>query len=262
MSGRPKRAAAARARNTIDSEVADTTYDGGSKAAPKPRGGKAVAAKRPAADSDGSDGGDEAAAPPSKQRKVAKPPPKRPAPRAKPAPPPKPAPTCCDAATHGVLETLLLRGALHAVDVARLGCVSRYWRHRSGGELKVLSAAYKASLKDRPAGADLGGGVQDEPCARCGKFEPGCMGLLPRSGLVACSDHFFTRPDTCAFLNVDALGDALISATAAKRAFYLTPAELRPLPNYSVRSLAAASAGVWTLRCTAIVKTCTVLVRR
>jgi hypothetical protein len=231
MPGRPKRAATAAAGNNGADE---------SKAAPKRVGGKAgPGAKRPAADSDGDDGGDEAAAPPSKQRKVSKTLPKRPAPRAKPATPPNPAPTCCDEATHCVLEIMLQRDTLHAVDVARLGCLSRFWRHRAGSELKAMAAAYKAAaavLKDRPAGADLGGAVQDEPCAFCGDCDPGRMGLLPRSGRVACSEHFYVCPEQpCAGLNTDALGDALIGASVAKKLFYLTPADLKPLPTYSVR---------------------------
>jgi hypothetical protein len=169
------------------------------------------------------------------------------APRAKPAAkaapalppaPPLPSPSCCDAATHGVLEIMLQRGALHALDVARLGCLSRFWRARAGAELEALSAAYKAALKGRPKGEECYHHAAGQACATCGKATTRMFGVRPDTLAPACSDHYWISCfyDKTQRLHVDVLATQLLPAGDAKKKFYLTPADLRPLATYSVRA--------------------------
>jgi len=177
------------------------------------------------------------------------------APRAKPAakakaaapPAPPPAvPSCCDATTHAVLETLLLRGALHPLDVARLGCVSRFWRARAGGELEALSAAYKASLKDKPPGARVYMRVMGRACETCGGRES--MGIRPDTMAPACWRHHFLDyiRDKTERLHVDVLSKQLLPLGEIRKRFYLTPADLAPLDNYSASD--APTERCWRLR--------------
>jgi hypothetical protein len=237
-----------------DEEVAATLRRGGAKKKAKTAaaGGKAPkrGAKRPAPDSDDDDDGgggadsckdecsdEEVAA--ALRRGGAKKKAKTAAAGGKAVPPPPPpplpaTPTCCDAATYGVLEIMLQRGALHALDVARLGCLSRFWRARADAELSVMRSAYEAALPSRPQyGLKRGAAAIGQMCVLCGKS---CNqgGVRPVSRAPLCSGHcLYARVAHTS--HVDVLADQLIPYTEACRKFYLDWKDVLRLDNYGVR---------------------------
>jgi len=158
-----------------------------------------------------------------------------------PPPPPAPAiPTCCDEATHAVLEIMIQRSALHALDVARLGCLSRFWRARAGAELRSMAAEYARALPTRPKGALLFGGARGQPCSACGASGP-CIAVHPVTGGPLCIQHAegVTQkgPPTRAMagLHVDALAGRLILLRSTCNGLMLLFREGLKLPMYGVR---------------------------
>jgi hypothetical protein len=159
-----------------------------------------------------------------------------------PPPPPAPAiPTCCDEATHAVLEIMIQRGALHALDVARLGCLSRFWRARAGAELRSMAAEYARALPTRPPGARMFAGVHDQPCSVCGELCSNAGSRHPVSGAPLCRMHRVkARPSTVlkqavARMDVEVMKGQLVSSKAACRHLLLTAADVAALPVYGVR---------------------------
>jgi hypothetical protein len=134
---------------------------------------------------------------------------------------------------------MLQRDALHALDVARLGCLSRFWRARAGAELRSMAAEYARALPSRPDGALLYLRVQGQPCSACG-VSGTCMAVHPVTREPLCSRHGeglkHTGPPTRALagLHVDALSARLIPLRPACKGLMLTQEDGLKLPIFAV----------------------------